>query len=45
MQYSLEDYAEMLIDQYADEGEELSKEDAVTLARWREKMGDVVLKN
>lgn len=45
MEYSLDDYAEMLIDQYADEGEELTKEDAIALARWREKMGDVVLKD
>lgn len=45
MKYSLNDYAEMLIDQYADEGEELSKEEAITLARWREKMGDVILKD
>lgn len=43
MEYTLQEYAEMLVDQYADMGEDLSIADALELAKFRELMGDVTL--
>lgn len=42
-EYTVAEYAEILIEQYADEGEEITIEQAKELALFRAACGDIVL--
>lgn len=42
-EYTIVEYAEILIEQYADEGEEITTEQAKELALFRAACGDIVL--